>query len=121
MPFRASRNGTGTGSGRAAGRWDDGMQVGERLALDHVGLHRIDEGEDVVIEHRIEPRPAPGATSTLRDADQLAWARRRPAECIWRLRREEAERAGLQTVMTTFPRAWPASRYAKASGVSSSA
>ena len=35
----------------------------------------------------IEPRPLPGFTSSFVDADQLAWARRWPAEAIWRLRR----------------------------------
>ncbi len=81
-------------------------KVGDRLALDYFGLHRIDDGEDVfyqlpygewirlfrtngfVVEDLIEPRPAPGATSSFRDADELEWARRWPAESIWRLRRE---------------------------------
>lgn len=35
----------------------------------------------------IEPRPAPDAVSSYRDDEDRAWARRRPAECIWRLRR----------------------------------
>ena len=35
----------------------------------------------------IEPRPAPDAVSPYRDDEDRAWARRRPAECIWRLRR----------------------------------
>ena len=80
-------------------------KVGDRLALDYFGMHRIDDAEDVfyqlpygewirlfrangfVIEDLIEPRPLPGFTSTFRDADELAWARRWPAENIWRLRR----------------------------------
>lgn len=80
-------------------------KVGDRLVLDYFGLHRIDLGEDVayqlpygewirlfrangfLVEDLIEPRPLPGATSTFRDADELAWARRWPAESIWRLRR----------------------------------
>ena len=79
--------------------------VGERLALDYFGMHRIDDDEDVtyqlpygewirlfrasgfVVEDLIEPRPAADVTSTYRSADELAWARRWPAECIWRLRR----------------------------------
>lgn len=83
----------------------DAAKVGDRLVLDYFDLHRIDDGEDVsyqlpygtwirlfrangfVIEDLIEPRPLPGGTSTYRDADELAWARRWPAECIWRLRR----------------------------------
>jgi SAM-dependent methyltransferase len=80
-------------------------KVGNRLALDYFGLHRIDDGEDVffqlpygewirlfrangfTVEDLIEPRPAPGAASTFRDPEELAWARRWPAESIWRLRR----------------------------------
>lgn len=80
-------------------------KVGDRLVLDYFGLHRIDDGEDVfyqlpygewiglfrdngfVVEDLIEPRPLPGFTTTFRDADELAWARRWPSESIWRLRR----------------------------------
>jgi hypothetical protein len=69
-------------------------------------MHAIDDGEDVsfqlpygewirlfrangfAIEGLIEPRPAADATSSYRSATELAWARRWPAECIWRLRRE---------------------------------
>lgn len=83
----------------------EAARVGDRLVLDYFGMHRIDDGEDVsyqlpygewirlfrangfVVEDLIEPRPRPGATSTYRDADELAWARRWPAESIWRLRR----------------------------------
>jgi SAM-dependent methyltransferase len=86
--------------------WELGApRVGDRLALDYFGLYRIDDGEDVffqlpygewirlfrahgfVIEDLIEPRPSPAATTTFRDADELAWSRRWPAESIWRLRR----------------------------------
>jgi len=35
----------------------------------------------------IEPRPAPDAVSSYRDDEDRAWARRWPAESIWRLRR----------------------------------
>jgi SAM-dependent methyltransferase len=81
--------------------------VGEQLALDYFGMHRIDDGEDVfyqlpygewirlfrehglVVEDLIEPRPAPGATSSYRQPEELEWARRWPAESIWRLRRTE--------------------------------
>jgi SAM-dependent methyltransferase len=83
----------------------DAAKVGDRLVLDYFGLHRIDDGEDIFyqlpygewirlfrangfdIEDLIEPRPLPGFTSSFVDADQLAWARRWPAEAIWRLRR----------------------------------
>lgn len=80
-------------------------KVGDRLALDYFGMHQLDDGEEVffqlpygewirlfrangfVVEDLIEPRPKPDATSSYRDADELAWARRWPAENIWRLRR----------------------------------
>jgi hypothetical protein len=42
---------------------------------------------EFVVEDLIEPRPAPNAISSYRSAAALAWARRWPAETIWRLRR----------------------------------
>jgi hypothetical protein len=48
---------------------------------------RLFRANGLIVEDLIEPRPAPGASSTYRDADALAWARRWPAESIWRLRR----------------------------------
>lgn len=80
-------------------------KVGDRLAIDYFGMHRFEEDDEVffqlpygewirlfranglVVEDLIEPRPPADATSTYRDADQLAWARRWPSENIWRLRR----------------------------------
>ena len=80
-------------------------QVGDRLAIDYFGMHAVDDGEDIVfqlpygewirlfrangfvVEDLIEPRPPADATSTYRGAEELAWARRWPSECIWRLRR----------------------------------
>ncbi len=81
-------------------------RAGETLSFDYFGLHRLeDDGETVfqlpfgewirlfranglVVEDLVEPRPDPDATSSYRDADELAWARRWPAEAIcWRLRR----------------------------------
>jgi hypothetical protein len=78
----------------------------ERLVGDYFGLYRqVDEDGTVefnlpygtwirlfrdcglVIEDLIEPRPPAGATSTYRDAEDAAWSRRWPAECIWRLRK----------------------------------
>ena len=62
-------------------------KVGDRLVQDYFGLHRIDDGEDVlfqlpygewirlfrangfVIEDLIEPRPLPDTTTSFRDAD----------------------------------------------------
>jgi SAM-dependent methyltransferase len=80
--------------------------AGDRLVYDYFGLRRL-QGPDgtvefdlpygawirlfrdcgLVVEDLIEPRPAADATSTYRDAADLAWARRWPAECIWRARR----------------------------------
>jgi SAM-dependent methyltransferase len=83
----------------------DATKVGDKLALDYFGLHRVDDGEDVFyqlpygewirlfrangfeVEDLIELRPRSGLTTTFRDADELAWARRWPSENIWRLRR----------------------------------
>jgi hypothetical protein len=41
-----------------------------------------------MVEDLIEPRPTEDAVSSYRDAEELAWSRRWPAEEIWRLRRE---------------------------------
>ena len=81
-------------------------RVGDRLALDYFGMHRFEDDGEVyfqlpygewialfrangfVIEGLIEPRPAADATSSYRDAEELAWDRRWPSESIWQLRRE---------------------------------
>lgn len=83
----------------------DADEVGEQLVLDYFGMHAIDDGENTtfqlpfgewirlfrangfVIEDYLELQPGPDATSTYRSAASLAWARRWPAEAIWRLRR----------------------------------
>jgi len=83
----------------------DSDKVGDRLVVDYFGMHRLDDGESstfqlpygewirlfrsngLVIEDLIEPRPADDATSTYRTEEELAWARRWPAEEIWRVRR----------------------------------
>src|SRR3954462_15064620 len=82
----------------------DAEHAGDRLVLDYFGLHEIDDGDvttfqlpygewirlfranGFVIEDLIEPRPPADAVSSYRDAESLAWARRWPSECIWRLR-----------------------------------
>ena len=94
--------------------WEVGSEVvGDRLVNDYFGMHRIDDGEDViyqlpygewirlfrangfVVEDLIEPVPAPGATSSYRTQEELGWARRWPAESIWRLRKTaDADRPG---------------------------
>jgi SAM-dependent methyltransferase len=84
----------------------DAEEVGEQLALDYFGMHRIDVDDEVcfqlpygewirlfrangfVVEDLIEPQPGPDATSSYRSAASLAWAQRWPAEEIWLLRRE---------------------------------
>jgi SAM-dependent methyltransferase len=84
----------------------DSDHAGERLVNDYFGLYRMQDMDGtvefnlpygtwirlfrdcgLVVEDLIEPRPGPGATSTYRDAQDLAWSRRWPAECIWRLRK----------------------------------
>lgn len=80
-------------------------KVGDRLVLDYFGMHRFDDGETTtfqlpygewirlfrangfVVEDLIEPRPADDVVSSYRDAEELAWARRWPAEEIWRVRK----------------------------------
>ena len=41
----------------------------------------------LVVESLIEPRPEPNAVSTYRDATDLEWSRKWPAEAIWRCRK----------------------------------
>ncbi|HEV8282263.1 MAG TPA: class I SAM-dependent methyltransferase [Candidatus Limnocylindrales bacterium] len=83
----------------------DADRVGDRLAIDYFGMHRFDDGETTtfqltygewirlfrangfVVDDLIEPRPADDAVSSYRDAEELAWARRWPAEEIWRVRK----------------------------------
>jgi SAM-dependent methyltransferase len=83
----------------------DAETVGERLVIDYFGMHALDDGETTTfqlpygdwiqlfrsngfaIEDLIELRPGPDATSSYRDARELAWSRRWPAEEIWRVRR----------------------------------
>ena len=84
----------------------DADEVGEQLALDYFGMHRIDVDDEVcfqlpygdwirlfranrfVVEDLIELQPGPNAASSYRSASALSWARRWPAEEIWLLRRE---------------------------------
>lgn len=83
----------------------DSERAGDRLVSDYFGMHQFDYGDTLdfnlpygewirlfrangfVVEDLIEPRPAPDATSTYRDELEREWARRWPAESIWRLRR----------------------------------
>jgi SAM-dependent methyltransferase len=83
----------------------DEERAGDRLVYDYFGMHRFNYGDSIdfnlpygewirlfrasgfVIEDLIEPRPGPHATSTYRDEIEREWARRWPAESIWRLRR----------------------------------
>ncbi|HET8862276.1 MAG TPA: class I SAM-dependent methyltransferase [Solirubrobacterales bacterium] len=84
---------------------DDADRAGERLVRDYFGMHQIDAVDEVVFQlpygewirlfrangfailDLIEPRPAPDAVSSYRNDEDRAWARRWPAECIWRLHR----------------------------------
>jgi SAM-dependent methyltransferase len=83
----------------------DDERAGDRLVYDYFGMHQFDYADSVdfnlpygewirlfrangfAIEALIEPRPAPDATSSYRDDVERDWARRWPAESIWRLRR----------------------------------
>ncbi len=80
--------------------------MSDRLRSDYFGIHRDAEPDGPAefnlpigewirlfrahgfdVEALIEPRPAEGATSTYRDANDHAWARRWPMEMIWRTRK----------------------------------
>jgi SAM-dependent methyltransferase len=83
----------------------DSDRVGDRLVNDYFGMHALDDGETTtfqlgygewirlfkenafLVEDLIEPRPAEGITSSYRDAEEMAWARRWPHEEIWRVRK----------------------------------
>jgi hypothetical protein len=84
----------------------DADHAGDRLVNDYFGLYRQEDldgtvefnlpygkwirlfrDSGLVVEDLIEPQPPANATSTYRDAEDLAWSRRWPAECIWRLRK----------------------------------
>ncbi len=86
--------------------WAEGDEhPSERLVRDYFGLHAMPDDDMItfqlpygewirlfrangfVIEDLIEMRPPADATSTYRDAEDLAWSRRWPAENIWCLRR----------------------------------
>ncbi len=88
--------------------WDDAVDApGDTLRGDYFGLGAVDEGDGAVtfnlpysdwirlfrvygfgVDALLEPRPAADATSTFRPSG-TAWARRWPAELIWKVRREE--------------------------------
>lgn len=86
--------------------WEVPKPVSNRFVKDYFGMHRI-EGESVLfnlpygdwvrlfrrsgftIVDLVETRPAPGVeATTYRSANQVAWARRWPAEMIWVLDRD---------------------------------
>jgi SAM-dependent methyltransferase len=86
--------------------WPDGQEhVADRLSLDYFDLRRF--GDELVeftlpygdwirlfrrcgltVEDLVEPRPAPGASSSFRSSVEFEWARRWPSEVIWKARRE---------------------------------
>jgi SAM-dependent methyltransferase len=84
----------------------DADHAGDRLVADYFGLYRMDMPDGsvefglpygewirlfrdcgLVVEDLLEPRPGADAASTYRDAEDLAWSRRWPSECIWRVRK----------------------------------
>jgi hypothetical protein len=76
--------------GCGAAQWSISLANGEDVAfqLPYGDWIRLFRAHGFLIEDLIEPRPPADARSTFRNADERAWARRWPAECIWRLRRE---------------------------------
>ena len=84
---------------------DDAERAGDRLIRDYFGLRRIEATDEVDFQlpygewirlfrangfeilDLVEPRPPADAVSSYRDAEELAWSRRWPAESIWRCRR----------------------------------
>jgi len=48
---------------------------------------RLIRANGLVVEDLLEPRPADDATSSYRTEEELAWARRWPAEKIWPVRK----------------------------------
>jgi SAM-dependent methyltransferase len=86
--------------------WDDEKDaLGQRLILDYFGMHRLDEDEQIAfalptgqwirlfrengfeVEDLIELRPPEGATTTYDEFAPIEWARRWPAEEIWKVRK----------------------------------
>lgn len=85
--------------------WDDERErVTDRLSQDYFGMRKWDEetvdfqlpyGEwirlfranGLEVEDLVEPRPPASATTTYGWFASLGWARRFPAECIWKLRK----------------------------------
>jgi SAM-dependent methyltransferase len=86
--------------------WDDAKEtVGERLMIDYHGMRRWDDGESVSfelpygewirlfrangfeVEDLVELRPPARATTTYEEFASHEWARRWPAENVWKLRK----------------------------------
>jgi len=83
----------------------DGDRVTDRFVVPYFGMHRLDDGETTTFQlpygewirlfhangfevlDLLELQPAEGAGSSYRDGEELAWARRWPAEEIWRVRK----------------------------------
>jgi len=86
--------------------WDaENETVASNLRLDYFDLHRIEDDDEIVyqlpygrwirlfrrhslvVEDLVELRPEIGATTTYADYVTLEWARRWPAEVIWKVSR----------------------------------
>jgi SAM-dependent methyltransferase len=83
----------------------DGRRVGDRLVTPWFGLHDFPTEDEVsyqlsygdwirlfvqsgfAVEDLVELRPGAGATTTFENFAPVAWARRWPAEHIWKVRR----------------------------------
>jgi SAM-dependent methyltransferase len=83
----------------------DGDHVTDRFVVAYFGMHRLDDGETTTfqlpygewirlfhengfeVEDLLELRPPEGIASSYRSEEELSWARRWPAEEIWRVRK----------------------------------
>jgi SAM-dependent methyltransferase len=91
--------------------WDPETELtAPRLCMDYFGMHALEDDNEtnyqlpygawirlfrengLQVEDLIELQPPEGATTTYSDYVQLDWARRWPAENIWKLRKETSEK-----------------------------
>ncbi|MDX1650281.1 MAG: methyltransferase type 11, partial [Myxococcota bacterium] len=70
----------------ALGAIDDGDTVS--FQLPYGAWIRLFRAHRLAVEDLVELRPPPDASTTYADYVPHAWARRWPAEHVWRLRRE---------------------------------
>ena len=66
--------------------WEDDDTVG--FQLPYGKWIRLFRAHDLVVEDLVELRPPPGATTSYDDYVELEWARRWPAENVWKVRKK---------------------------------